>query len=70
METTKKSKKNLSETDVEALIKCNQMLKEHLDYLRAKLSKTEAILEMCIKAVEQEEKGQQNAPNINIFSLN
>ncbi len=70
METTKKSKKNLSETDVEALVKCNQMLKEHLDYLRAKLSKTEAILEMCIKAVEEEEKVKEHAPNLNLFSLN
>jgi hypothetical protein len=50
------SKRKVSETDVQALANCNKILKDHLDFLRAKLSKTEAILEMYIKAVEKEEE--------------
>jgi hypothetical protein len=70
METRKQtSKRKVSETDVQALVNCNKMLKDHLDFLRAKLSKTEAILEMYIKAVEQEE--ERSIKHVKpIFSLN
>ena len=70
MESRKQtSKRKVSETDVQALVNCNKMLKDHLDFLRAKLSKTEAILEMYIKAVEQEE--ERSIKHVKpIFSLN
>jgi len=63
------SKRKISETDVQALVKRNKMLNDHLDFLRAKLSKTEAILEMCIKAVEKEEPKRIKLVN-QTFSLN
>lgn len=70
MESRKQmSKRKVSETDVQALVNCNKMLKDHLDFLRAKLSKTEAILEMYIKAVEKEEERSIKLTKT-IFSLN
>lgn len=59
MEAIKKDKKRkVSETDIQALIECNRILKEHLDFLRAKLNKTEAVLDMYIKATEENEKAE------------
>jgi hypothetical protein len=68
METHRNKRKQVSEKDVQDLLSCNQMLKEHLDFLRAKLSKTEAILEMYIKAVEKEDEKKLTITNT--FSLN
>lgn len=59
MEAIQKAKKRkVSETDIETLIECNRILKEHLDFLRAKLNKTEAVLDMYIKATEENEKSE------------
>ena len=59
MEAIQKAKKRkVSETDIQALIECNRILKEHLDFLRAKLNKTEAVLGMYIKATEENEKAE------------
>lgn len=69
MEISKQKSKKLSETDVEALIVTNRILKDHLDYLRAKLSKTEAILEMFINAVDKEDE-KQDPISLNTISLN
>ena len=41
----KERNKNLRES--------NRILVEHLSYLRAKLKKTEAILELCVEAVSE-----------------
>ncbi len=68
METHRNKRKQVSEKDVQDLLSCNQMLKEHLDFLRAKLSKTEAILEMYIKAVEKEDEKKLTITNT--FTLN
>jgi hypothetical protein len=68
METHRNKRKQVSEKDVQDLLSCNRMLKEHLDFLRAKLSKTEAILEMYIKAVEKEDEKKLTITNT--FSLN
>jgi hypothetical protein len=68
METHRNKRTQVSEKDVQDLLSCNRMLKEHLDFLRAKLSKTEAILEMYIKAVEKEDEKKLTITNT--FSLN
>jgi hypothetical protein len=59
-------RRRVSEIDVDALIECNRILKEHLEYLRVKLQKTEAVLEMFIQSTEESEKIEKTQLN-NIF---
>lgn len=40
--------RSLLESDVKSLIEANKILRNHLNYLRIKLKKTESILELCI----------------------
>jgi hypothetical protein len=65
METSvQRSKRDrVSEIDVDALIECNRILKEHLDYLRTKLHKTEAVLEMFIQSTEESERIEKQQLN-------
>lgn len=65
----KTRKRKATQVDVEALIECNRILKEHLDYLRARLNKTEAVLEMYIQATDVNEKSD-TLPPINKIYLN
>lgn len=59
-------------TEIESLREANKILKEHLEFLRTKLKKTEAILEMYIEAVDRSEKEvkEKEVKFTNLISLN
>lgn len=64
----RKNRKTFSEEDVRSLLESNRILKEHLEFLRAKLKKTESLLELYIKAEQKKEKEKKDI-TIN-YSLN
>jgi len=53
---TKHKTQTYSEDDIRSLVECNKILKEHLEFLRTKLKKTENLLELYIRAVKEEEE--------------
>jgi hypothetical protein len=49
------NRKTFSEEDVKSLLESNRILKEHLDFLRTKLKKTECLLQLYIKAEQKKD---------------
>jgi hypothetical protein len=62
----KRKAKVYTEEDVKSLVETNRILKEHLDFLRVKLRKSENLLELYIRAQEAKEDSRNK---IN-YSLN
>ena len=66
--TEKRNKKVYTEDDVKSLVETNRILKDHLEFLRAKVRKSENLLELYIRAQEAKEDSRNNI-NKN-YSLN
>jgi len=66
---TKHKNWRYSEEDVRSLVECNRILKEHLEFLRAKLKKTENLLELYIRAEQEKENDDTDFRKIT-YSLN
>lgn len=60
---------NSSQKEIESLIECNKILKEHIDFLRAKLKNAESLLELYLSTMESDEDENNKEIKISKFNL-
>jgi hypothetical protein len=60
---------NYSDKEIQSLIECNKILKEHVEFLRVKLKNAETLLELYLSIMESEEKEEKEEKTLNKFNL-